>query len=434
MLMVQAWDNQGEAPEGWGSHIMVRWCDFEPLPGAYRLDLFTSAIERRDRPCYVQIIFSMFDQVAGVPVDLTPRHHKRSIRLSAGGLVGEIPNYDGKWTEAYCRAVEALANGLRDQRRVVGYWHAAGWNTETQAVQSSVRGVAWGTVARPLLSQNTYYTFISVSTKRALAAWGKVSVYLPGAPAPGALWGTKRRDVIADLLRAGAGYLNCALLSDNDTSIEVGVRAGQGMYDIGVLAARRGFEEGPRLHKSDPMELYWMLLRAAHWQADFVNLYRSLSAPQAPIISDLLPRPDACWIVFRDAEYPVQKFSAGGKVYGQGGEPGNWGCGITAAVAPVRRGTGYGFDRWVLVAEQPLVLQVVGEDGLCVVTIWRPDGSQVTGVHARNGGRLTLPAGEYHRVDVVPLAALTLEERVVSLEWRVRLLEALEAPNVLAAT
>jgi hypothetical protein len=423
MLLVQAWDNQGLAPAGWGSHIMVRWCDFEPTPGVYRLDLFTSAIERRERPCYVQLCFSLYDQTAGVPVDLTPRHHKHSLKIVVGRLVGEIPNYDAAWTEAYCRAVEALADGLRERPQVVGYWHAAGFNTETQAMQWAIRGCAWGAAVKPLLNQYAYYAFITESTKRALAAWGTVPVYLPGAPAPGTLWGTRKRDLIADLLRQGVGYLNCALLSDNDASIEVGVRAGLGMYDIAALTQQRGFEEGPRLNRADPLELYWMLLRARHWQAQFVNLYWTLSGNDYAAIVDLLPVDDARWIVFRGAEFPTVTFTAAGKIYGNGGEPGNWAQGITAAVTPTRAGVGFSFDRWVLDVAGLLILTLPGAaDGDYTVTIWRPDGSRVVSICQVAGERLVLPAGRYHRVDVTA-PPLTIEERVIKLEARVAVLE-----------
>ena len=146
MLMVQAYDNQGEAPAGWGSHVVVSWRDFEGKKGVYRLDAFTRAIEKRERPCYVQLLFSVFDRAAGVPADYTPTCHKRSLRLQvvpgpgAGGLTGEIPPYDAAWTEAYTRAVEVLAGALRGYPQVAGYWHSVGWNGESQAAVATRNG------------------------------------------------------------------------------------------------------------------------------------------------------------------------------------------------------------------------------------------------------------------------------------------------------
>ena len=243
-----------------------------------------------------------------------------------------------------------------------------------------------------------------------------------------AVWGTKRRDVIAECLTGGAGYLNCGLTSDSSTAFGIGERAGLGMYDIAAGPVRRGFEEGQRLERSEPMELYWMLLNARHWRADFVNLYRSWSGPDYAKVAPLLPGEGTRWIVFRGAEYPVSVTEVGGKVYGYSGMPGPWANGLTAegASLPVRRSEGFGFDRWVLVAEQPLKLWAPDLVGRCAVTIWRPDGRQETGVYELLYGYLTLPAGEYHRVDVAALPALpalTLEERVSALERWVQAFE-----------
>jgi hypothetical protein len=430
MRFVQAWDNIGAAPEGWASHVIVQWRDFEPAAGLYRLDHFARALEYRKRPCYVQLGFSFFDKVLGAPVDYSPQAHKRSLKLHAGGLTGEIPPYDERWTEAYCRAVEALAMGLRDYPQVVGYWHAAGWNAETQAAVAH-RGVDWAAAAKPLLKSIAYYAFIMKSTCRALEAWGDVPVYLPGAVSPGEVWGTKRRDLIADCLRAGAGYMCCGLASDNSTAVGIGERAGLGMYDIAWEAERRGFEEGQRLSKNEPMELYWMLLRAMHWQADFVNLYASMSAPQVTEVAHLLPADGVRWIVFRDAEYPPVTYTAGGKLYGHGGEPGPWASGIIAADgAQPERGPGFDFARWALDVPGLLVLQLPGAaDGDYPVTIWRPDGSREISQHTVAGELLVLPAGRYHRVDVAPAGALSIEARMMRLEERVAALEGARATS-----
>lgn len=436
MIFVKAWDNAGTAPDGWGSHIVMPWCDFEPVAGTYRLDLFKLALARRDRPCYVQLVFSMLDKVRNAPRDYTPGHHKRSLKLMAGGLVGEIPPYDAIWTAAYDRAVAALAAGLREHPLVAGYWHAAGWNAETQAAVA-IRGLDWAAAAKPLLNSIAYYAFVTGSTMRAVEVWEDVPVYLPGAVAPGALWGTRRRDIIADCLRGGAGYMCCGLASDNSSSFGVGERAGLGMYDIGLMAERRGFEEGQRSSPAEPMELYWLIMRALHWRADFLNLYESISLPHFTSVAGLLPPPAARWIVFRDAEYPTQVTLSGGKRFGYSGEPGPWHQGILAEglPAPERAGLGFGLDRWVMVAAEPLTLQLPGlPDGERVVTIWRPDGVQERNTLPVVGGRLTLPPGRYHRVDVMPAGTLTVEERLRSLERRVANLEGVNATPAAHAT
>jgi hypothetical protein len=402
--------------------VVLPWRDFEPVAGVYRLDLFEQALARRDRPCYVQIVFSMLDKSRNAPVDYTPAPHKRSLRLMVGGLIGEIPPYDVAWTSAYNRAVAALAAGLRDHPQVAGYWHAAGWNAETQAAVS-IRGVDWAAVAKPLLSSIAYYAFITGSTMRAVDVWGDTPVYLPGAVSPGEVWGTKRRDLIAECLRGGAGYMCCGLASDNSTAVGIGERAGLGMYDIALGVEHLGFEEGQRQNEDDRLELYWMLLRALGWGADFVSLYASMSAPQVAEIEHLLPAPGVRWIVFRDAEYAPNTYTAGGKIYGHGGEPGNWGVGITADGAAERGGSGFGFNRWFLRVDGLLVLTLAGAaDGRYQVTIWRPDGSQEIDAYEVAGERLILPTGRYHRVDVIA-APLTLAERVAELEWRVAALE-----------
>jgi hypothetical protein len=162
--------------------------------------------------------------------------------------------------------------------------------------------------------------------------------------------------------------------------------------------------------------LYWLLLRARHWQADFVNLY-SPSAAQVGEVLPLLPAANTRWIVFRDAEFPALSYTSGGRLYGHSGELGPWGQGIAAEdAAPVRQGEGFGFDRWVLDVPGLLVLTLPGAvAGQYQVTVWRPDGSQETAVREVAGERLVLPAGQYHRVDVAE-RLLTVEERIARLE------------------
>ena len=111
--------------------------------------------------------------------------------------------------------------------------------------------------------------------------------------------------------------------------------------------------------------------------------------PDYERVAGLLPDPDARWIVFRDAEWPISVTSAGGKVYGHRGEVGPWAYGVTVAPAHcrVRRSEGFGFDRWVLVSPGPLVLKVADLTGRCAVTIWRPNGRQESGFYQVLDGR-----------------------------------------------
>jgi len=413
MLPVLAWDNRGEAPAGWGSHVLVHWDEFEPSQGSYRFDLFETALARRDRPCYLQIAFSLYDKVKGAPVDRTARAHKRSLRVQVGGYTGEIPSYDAGWVEAYSRAVEALAGRLKGHAQVRGYWHAAGWSQETQAAMATRTG-DWATALRPLLNLETYLNAIRVSTKRAVAAWSfgsaqdAVPVYLPGAPSPGSVWGSsRRRDVIAELLDAGAGYMNCGLATDNDTAWGAGERAGTMMVDIAQRTPRRAFEEGPRHALGEPLEVYWWLLRARHWQADCVNFYGSISAPHAAAVWPLLPKEGVRWLVFRDREFPETSYSTGGKVYGSGGEPGCWGYGLqwlgggSLTFDPKR----YTYDRWQLWTEEPVRIGAPGlSDGVYRVQLWSCDGDAKILEVAVANERFTVPADRvYHRVDLLGL-------------------------------
>jgi len=189
MQLVLAHDNGGKAPPGWASHIFVYWRDFEPSARQYRFDLFERALRNADRPCYLQLGFSVYDKVARAPVDASSPAHKRSIALTAAsGVTGEVPDYSPAWAAAYSAAVKALAEHFRTNPQVAGYWHAAGWNQETQAAVNNSGGL-WGDMLRERLEGNTYYRFIRDTTAAAVAAWAPVPVYLPGAPSPGVLWG-----------------------------------------------------------------------------------------------------------------------------------------------------------------------------------------------------------------------------------------------------
>lgn len=419
MDMILAWDNLGKAPDGWGSHLIYPWDQFETAIGQYRLDLVERDLARRTRSCHLQLAISIYDKASGAPVDRTPRMYKRSLRLNVGGRTGEIPPYDAVWTAAYCRAVDALADRFRDHPQVTGYWCTPGWNQETQAAVATASG-DWATAARQVLVESVYYNFLLASTRSALVAWGEMPVWLPGAPDPGAVWGHKRRDLIKTLLNEGACYLNCGLQVDNSNSNGIGERAGTAIYDIAAGDRVRAFEEGRRFAAQEPMELYWMLLRARHWNARFVNLYGSISAPDYVQVAGYLPAADARWIVFRDLEYPPQTFSANGKLYGYSGEPGCWGVGIKVeGAAPVFNAASYGFDRWQWTPTEAFTLRLPGlRDGNYSATLWAPNGMQKMQTVAVQNEKTTILPGSYHRIDI-GARLLTLEERVSALEaWR----------------
>lgn len=425
MQPVLAWDNLGQAPAGWGSHVILPWAQWEPVAGQYRYDLIDEALGRAVRPCFLQLAVSIYNSARGAPQDYTPAPYKRSLRLLVGGRSGEIPPYDSAWTAAYNAAVSALAARYRTHPQVVGYWCAPGWNQETQAAAATSTG-DWAAAARPLLRESVYCDWVLSSTRHALAVWRDVPVWLPGAPSPGNVWGHKRREIIADLLAAGAGYLNCGLQIDNSNAVGIGERAGLAMYDIAQGAGRRAFEEGVRQAPGNSDELYWLLLRARHWGAEYVNLYGSLSAPEWNAAASKLPPSGARWLVFRAAEHPAQKYTSGGKVYGYSGEPGCWGVGLAAEDLPMLTFAPERFDagRWQLAALQPFTLRAPGlADGLYEAQLWHAAGT-VTALRVDvQAERVLLPAGVYHRVDLLD-RALTLEERVAALERRLTVLEA----------
>lgn len=418
MLLVQAWDNLGLAPAGWGSHVMVLWRDFEIKRGVYDFAIVDDALAKRDRPCYLQLGFSMYAKNLRVPVDYTPQFHQDSIRLrSASGNSGYVPGYTPDWCAAYERAVAELAAQYNTHPRVAGYWHAAGWGQETTAAVNNSGG-NWADLLKLLLPEDAYLAFLRTSTLAALDAWGDKPVYLPGAPSPGGVWGHRHREVIADLLSAGVGYMNCGLETDNATSFGLGERNGLGMYDIAYGVKHIGFEEGRR-HATEPLEVYWLLLRALNWGADFVSLYGSISAPDAQMVSGLLPKPDTRWLVFRGQEFPDDAWRGGdGKVYGFGGEPGAWSAGLTWDGAGLLSfdPTRYDMGRWQLNSQGTLILGAPGlADGLYPATVYYPDSAtQALQVEVRSE-MFTLPPGTYHRVDVAP-RVLTLEDRVNTLE------------------
>lgn len=411
MRMVQAWDNAGGAPEGWGSHVIVLWDQLEVRDGVYDWRALDAALAVRHRPCFLQVAFSLFDKAAQIPVDHTAAAHRRSLNLVATpGRVGTIPRYDAAWRQAYSALVQALATRYRNHPDVAGYWHAAGWNQETQAA-AQAGGINWGELAvKAGLLQGDYLAAVGETTAVAVRAWAPQPVYLPGAPSPGSVWGTKRRDVIAAALEDGAGYMDCGLQPDSSTAFGLGGHAGLGMIEIATHSRLApGFEEGPILGGL-PDELYWNLLHARHWGAAFVCLYRSLSGQHYGAVAGRLPLGSARWIVFRDSEFgPTTYTDAQGRIFGHSGEPGCWGSGIE--FTPDEWNTLHfnteRFDcaRWVLHASNPLRLRLPGlADGLYPCAVWTPDGAKSES-HLRVSAEVaTLASGEYHRVDVLPVA------------------------------
>ena len=108
MLYVQAWDNAGQCPQGWGSHVILKWNEFEPTQGNYNFSAINSALSAADRPCYLQIGFSMYDKSLTKPVDYTPSYCKSSLNLDYYGKVGQIPDYhDGgaRYNSSYIQGV-----------------------------------------------------------------------------------------------------------------------------------------------------------------------------------------------------------------------------------------------------------------------------------------------------------------------------------------
>lgn len=405
MYFVRAWDNQGDAPAGWRSHVMLLWRDFEPSPGQYNYALVDRALAAADRSCYLQIGFSLYDKGLRAPVDYSPAWLGRSIELTAAsGVTGHVPDYSPAWTSAYVAAVTALAERYREHVQVVGYWHAAGWNQETQAAVNNSGG-AWGELLRERLDADVYYRFIRESTAAAVAAWAPVPVYLPGAPSPGVLWGgSSRREVVLSCLQAGAGYMNCGLQVDMGSAVGHFEHENAKIFDAALQAPYHGFEEGPRRSTDALGEVYWDLLHALHWGGDFVNLYASISAPPAEQVAHLLPQDGARWIVFRDAEYPLQVWTGqDGRKYGQSGVMGTWGRGLAWQGSGMFEFDGARFDRgrWVLDADEPLQLGAPGlADGRYRVLVFWADGSIEEAEADVAGERLTLPAGRYHRVDL----------------------------------
>ncbi len=410
-----------DIPPGWERHLPLWWRDFEAAPNVYRWpDVAIEAPPKR--LVHLELVISLFNW-GQPPIDYTPTHRKSSLALTGDGTSarppGEIPNYaDPHWVANYITAITALATRYREDSRVAAYWLSLGWNAETCAA-----GSGYEVNAKPLLAEADYLRFVSQVTAAALEAWGPKPVYIAGAAAPGNVWGKLDRYAIVAALQAGARYRNCALKPDQDNSYGVGLHAGTMLYDSIPQAPGCAFENGLVPDTAHPMQLYWMLLRALRWQADFVDLYRAW-IPLYDAVVGLLPPADARWIVFRDQEYPVQTWGD----YGLSGEPGVWtGGGLVGwDKQPTDRLTfagadEYNFGRWRL-STAGLRLRLFGWGaGEAAVTLWRPDGTAERITRAVADETLTLPAGEYHRVDVVPVVAQVptvsnVEQRLTALE------------------
>ncbi len=404
MRIVQTWAGLGGVPTGWERHCPVLWSKWEYEPGRYDYAYIDDLLARQSTPVHLQIIISMWGRETGL-ADYTPAFHQRTLRLTTSdGKLGAIPNYaDASWQTAYQRAVAALATRYARHAQVVGYWHAVGVNQETQATLRSVDGADWHTPAARVLSETGYYDFIVNSTAAAVTAWDPMPVYLPGAASPGVTWGRKRRDVVQSALLAGARYQMCGLLADNTTAYGLGVRAGQGLTDIIAATGARCAFEGGKQAGADPWELYWLLMRAAHWQADFVDLQASWT-PHYPTVAPFLPAADCRWLVWRDAEFSAQTWTGGdGQLYGQSGEPGCWARGLTWLTGgrlslDAQR---YDWGRWRLDAAEPVVVGAPGvPDGDYLVSVYYPSNDGDTLTVTVRGECFSLPSGAYHRVDL----------------------------------
>ena len=422
MRYVMTWDGLGDAPAGVERHCPILWNKWEYQPGKYdfaavdRMLAASAKPDARPGPCHLQIVISMYGRQSGL-VDYTPGFHKRSLRARASnGKTGEIPNYaDKAWRAALYRAQDALAERYGPHPQVVSYEAAVGVNQESQATVVTADGTDWHVAFAPLLAEDAYCDFISEDVERLVRAWAPKPVYVPGAPAPGGTWGHKRRDAVVAALAAGGRYLMCGLLPDNSNATGLGVRAGQGLTDI-IRATGAGCAfEGGKAAGDISLELYWLLLRARHWGADFVQLQRSwFEKGHWAAVKDLLPADDARWIVFRDSEWPAQtQTGADGKQYGFTGELGPWGCGLrwVSGGTLVKDLARVDLGRWWLrtTAGESVVLEGVGS-GL-------PDAEYeartvdctgmicVTRVTA-SGGQVTLPGGTgYHRVELRAVAS-----------------------------
>lgn len=422
MKLSLMWDRMGEAPAGWARHIPVRWGDIEGAAGQYGFARVEGWLASNPAPAFLAFEFSVGDEHTGELTDLTPDFRKRSLTLQVGAHRGEVPNYANfAWRDALYAAVEALAVQFRNDDRVEAFFWGPGLDDEINAVVDWP-GYPWSGALRNVLKAEDYYNFVVASTAMAVEVWRPKPVYLAAASAPGTPWGQRRKDVTLEALASGAGYRCNGLLEDRDNAVGLGRHAGTGMFEMCQAATFCAFEGGVPGTGQPDGRLYWMLLQALHWGAQHANLQRTwLEA--AKRIQPLLP--GERWIVFRDAEFAPQTWTAGGVLYGMSGVPGAFGCGLWLPdgrwpAQPVFRSASFGYDRWTLTAERPFELGTDLGDGRFEVEIWRPSGCRERLVVDVAGGRMVLPEGAYHRIDVVgavaPPPALSLEERVRRLE------------------
>lgn len=410
MRYTMAWSNGGGVPEGVERHCPILWKDFEPRAGAYNFAQIDRWLAAQQTPVHLQIVIAGYGKEVGL-VDFSSPAHKRSLKGTAPtGQTGEIPNYaDRTWREAYWAAQDALLLHYRDHPQVVAYQAALGYNQEAIATTITPSGIDWNAAFAKLLNEQGYYDFLLGTVQRAVRVAGRVPVYAPALPAPGGTWGHRRRDVIINLLRAGARYLHCGLLSDNSNAFGLEEHAGTGGTDIIQHAPGCAFEGGKEAG-ADPMELYWMLLRALRWQADFVQLQESwYTKGHWRAVKDLLPSPESRWLVFRDSEWPRRVWQgANGKSYGMSGEIGPWSSGVQLLSDPGLRHDAERFDRtrWATDPARTVEIAVQSPAGEYRIDAHRTDGVVEVLRQNTSDGRLLLPSGQsYHRVDVRQVAA-----------------------------
>ncbi len=406
MRLVQTWAGNGGAPAGFERHCPVLWSKWEPAPGRYDYAFLDSQLANQATPCHLAIAVCAYNKTAGM-LDYTPPCHAHPLHLTtANGKTGIIPDYaNADWQAAYAAAVAALAARYRDHPQVVAYWHGLGLDQETHATRKTADGADWNAAAQGLLSEDGYYNFIVASTRQAVSAWGAVPVYVPGAPNPGETWGRGRSRVsyVQDALRTGARYQMCGLKTDNDNATGLGGHAGLMLTDIiPATGVRCAFEPGKDAG-GDPWELYWLLVRACHWGADFVDLQRSW-LPHYPTVAPYLPQDGRRWLVFRDAEFPAQSWTGGNGIkYGQSGEVGCFGRGLTWLSGGQLNydAARYDWARWYVYAPDGLTLGASDlPDGDYTATVYRPPDSTDTRTLTVQGGQVRLPPGSYHRVDL----------------------------------